>query len=177
MSDELIDADYESGSEIDDISDIDDLELEEGEEEPEVVGFLEEEQEGGSVAEEEEDIDWDNLEDLEEDDSILNVSSYHKFEIVSKDKTYERIESKKRISSPMMTTLELTKIIGIRSQQIASGMSPLIELDPDIKDTKYIAIRELQMKKMPLIIRRYFPNNYYEDWRVEELIMPKTILF
>jgi hypothetical protein len=30
---------------------------------------------------------------------------------------------------------------------------------------------------MPLIIRRFYPNNMYVDWPVEELILPKTILF
>ena len=178
MSDDIIDLEYDSASEIDDdIDDIDDLEIEEGDEEVEGIQFLEEEQEGGASGDEEEEEDLDNIDDDEGDDSILNVSSYHKFEIVSKDKTYERLESKKRISNPMMTPQELTKLIGIRSQQIANGMAPMVSIDPEIRDTKFIAIRELQQKMMPLIVRRYFPNNYYEDWRAEELIIPKTILF
>lgn len=176
MSDELVDIEYDSASEIEDLSDIDDLEIEEGEDEIEPGAFLEEEQEGGSGDEEEEE-DLDNIDDIEEDDSILNVANYHKFEIISKDKTYERLETKKRISNPNMTVQELTKLIGIRSQQIACGMTPMVDIDPEIRDTKYIAIREIQQKKMPLIVRRYFPNNYYEDWRVDELILPKTILF
>ena len=88
MSDDIIDLEYDSASEIDDdIDDIDDLEIEEGDEEVEGIQFLEEEQEGGASGDEEEEEDLDNIDDDEGDDSILNVSSYHKFEIVSKDKT------------------------------------------------------------------------------------------
>lgn len=111
------------------------------------------------------------------DEHTINVSENHKFEIVSKDKTYERIETRKRITNSMMTTYELTKIIGVRAQQISSGMEPLVEADPDIRDTKFIAIQELLQKKMPLIIRRFLPNGVYEDWRVDDLIIPKTVLF
>ena len=111
------------------------------------------------------------------DEHTINVSENHKFEIVSKDKTYERIETRKRITNSMMTTYELTKIIGVRAQQISSGMEPLVEVDPDIRDTKFIAIQELLQKKMPLIIRRFLPNGVYEDWRVDDLIIPKTVLF
>ena len=174
MSDDIVgDVEDYSVSDIDD----DDLDIEDAEEyeegEQEGGAFLEEEEEAAEDEPEEEDID--NLEDVDDEQGILN--NYHKFEIVSKEKTYERLDSRKRISSPMMTPAELTKLIGIRSQQIAFGMRPLVDVDPEIKDTKYIAIREILSKKMPLIVRRYFPNNYYEDWRVEELIIPKTILF
>ena len=178
MSEERdFDDDTISDIDDDDIEDIDAAEYDEGDEEVEPVAFNIDEEEEGAAEEEEEEEDLDNLEDLDEDENLINVSDNHKFEIVSKDKTYERIESKKRIGSAIMTMTELTKIIGIRSQQIASGMAPLVEVDKDIKDTKYIAIKELQTKKMPLIIRRYYPNNMYVDWRVEDLLLPKNILF
>lgn len=171
------DEDTISDIDDDDIEEIDAADYDEGDEEVEPGTFNIEEEEEGLVEEEEDEEDLDNLEDLDDDENLINVSDNHKFEIVSKDKTYERIESKKRIGNPIMTITELTKIIGIRSQQIASGMSPLVEVDPDIKDTKFIAIKELKAKKMPLIIRRYYPNNMYVDWRVEDLMLPKNILF
>jgi DNA-directed RNA polymerase I, II, and III subunit RPABC2 len=170
----------------DTISDDDDIDLEdvaeefdegEGDEEAERGVFPIDDDEEQVVEEEEDDEDLDNLEEIDDDENIINVSDNHKFEIVSKDKMYERIESKKRIGNPMMTMFELTKIIGVRSQQIASGMAPLIEVDKDIRDTKFIAIKEIQLKKIPLIIRRYYPNNMYVDWRVEDLMLPKNILF
>ena len=123
-----------------------------------------------------EDEEDDDVADLTNEHTI-NVSENHKFEIVSKDKTYERIETKKRVTNSMMTMYELTKIIGVRAQQISSGMEPLVEVDPDIRDTKFIAIQELLQKKMPVIIRRFLPNGMYEDWRVDDMIIPKTVLF
>ncbi len=175
MSEEFIDDDVS----LDSFEDMEDLEagnVSDGDEE-EVVAVI---PDVGGAADDEDGFDEeddDDLENFEEDENVINVSDNHRFEIVSHNKTYERIESKKRIGSPFMTITEMTKIIGIRSQQIASGMAPLVEVDSDIRDTKFIAIKELVSKKMPLIIRRFYPNNMYVDWPVEELILPKTILF
>ena len=36
-------------------------------------------------------------------------------------------------------------------------------------DPLQIARKELKMKKIPLIIRRYLPDDSYEDWGVDEL--------
>ncbi len=33
-----------------------------------------------------------------------------------------------------------------------------------------IAEKELREKKIPFTVRRYLPDNTYEDWSVEELI-------
>lgn len=35
-----------------------------------------------------------------------------------------------------------------------------------------IAMKELREKKIPFTIRRYLPDGSYEDWRVDELIIP-----
>lgn len=35
-----------------------------------------------------------------------------------------------------------------------------------------IASKELREKKIPFTIRRYLPDGSYEDWRIEELIVP-----
>jgi len=174
MSEEFEDND--SISSFEDMEDDVDVGVSEGEEEEVIAPIIE-----GGAGVEDEDVfleeDDEDLENFEEDENIINVSDNHKFEIVSNNKTYERIESKTRIGSPLMTITEMTKIIGIRSQQIASGMAPLVEVESDIRDTKFIAIKELLSKKMPLIIRRFYPNNMYVDWPVDELILPKTILF
>jgi len=38
-------------------------------------------------------------------------------------------------------------------------------------DPLQIAMKELQQRKIPLIIRRYLPDGTYEDWTVSELIV------
>ena len=143
-----------------------------------VLGEVDGEGDGEEGEEDPEEVDDDDAIDDEQEDPRVQVNiDTHKFEVISKDKTYERMDGRRRIGNPNMTPYELTKLIGIRSQQIASGMPPLVDVPDDIRDTKYIAIRELQQKKMPLIVRRYYPNGMYVDWRADELMLPKTILF
>ena len=168
MSEEF---DFDESDVSDELSVLDDDVDEDDAQEEALIPVEDEEEEGY------EEIEEDDLDDIEDDENTINISDNHKFEIVSKDKTYERIESRKRICSPMMSTHELTKIIGIRAQQLSCGMNPMVIVSPDIMDTKFIAIQELLQKKMPLILRRFLPNDLYEDWRIEDLIIPKTILF
>jgi DNA-directed RNA polymerase I, II, and III subunit RPABC2 len=125
----------------------------------------------------EEEEDEETFDDIEDDENVINISENHKFEIVSKDKTYERLQTRKKETSPLMNRFEVTKLIGIRAQQLACGMQPCVSFDPDITNTEFIAIQELLQKKMPLIVRRYLPNGVYEDWRVNELIIPESILY
>lgn len=74
-----------------------------------------------------------------------------------------------RVTSPYMTKYERARIIGQRAQQLASGFPPLIELQGET-DPLLIALKELALKKCPLIIRRVLPSDHYEDWDVNELI-------
>ncbi len=45
----------------------------------------------------------------------------------------------------------------------------LVDLEGET-DPLQIAIKELREKKIPLIVRRYLPDGYYEDWTCEELL-------
>ena len=47
----------------------------------------------------------------------------------------------------------------------------MVDLDPGEWDPLKIAEKELLAKKIPFIIRRYLPNNTYEDWKVDELLL------
>ena len=44
----------------------------------------------------------------------------------------------------------------------------MVELDGET-DPLQIAIKELKLRKIPIIIRRYLPDNSYEDWGIDEL--------
>ncbi len=46
----------------------------------------------------------------------------------------------------------------------------LVELDGET-DPLQIARKELLEKKIPLIIRRYLPDNSFEDWKVKDMIV------
>lgn len=45
----------------------------------------------------------------------------------------------------------------------------MVELDGE-SDPLVIAMKELKEKKIPLIVRRFLPDDTYEDWHVNELI-------
>lgn len=42
---------------------------------------------------------------------------------------------------------------------------------PGETDPLQIAMKELKERKIPIIIRRYLPDNSYEDWSIQELII------
>ena len=47
----------------------------------------------------------------------------------------------------------------------------MIELEGET-DPLQIALKELLRKKIPITVRRYLPDMSYEDWDVDELIIP-----
>ena len=69
-----------------------------------------------------------------------------------------------------LTKYERARILGTRALQISHNAPILVNLTDEI-DPLQIAERELQARKIPMIIRRYLPDGTYEDWRVEDLII------
>jgi DNA-directed RNA polymerase subunit K/omega len=70
---------------------------------------------------------------------------------------------------PMMTKYEKTRILGQRAKQINDGASPFIKVPEGVIDGYLIALKELEEKKIPFIIRRPLPNRGSEYWMVEDL--------
>lgn len=83
-------------------------------------------------------------------------------------KTYD--ENKKNFkTSPILTKYEKTRIISERVQQLSNGGTPFIS-NPESYPTVYdIALQELNMKKLPFIIKRTISGNNYELWKLEDL--------
>lgn len=46
----------------------------------------------------------------------------------------------------------------------------MVELDGE-SDALVIAMKELREKKIPLIVRRFLPDQTFEDWDVKDLIV------
>lgn len=101
----------------------------------------------------------------------------------SKDK---KIDPSERKTTPYMTKYERARILGTRALQIRLELSSnwttrlanlffsmnapvLVDLEGET-DPLQIAIKELREKKIPLIVRRYMPDGFYEDWTCEELL-------
>ena len=70
---------------------------------------------------------------------------------------------------PFLTKFERTKVIGLRSVQLSSGLKPFVTLEKHIIDPVVIANLELEQKKIPFIIKRPISRNQYEYWPLQEL--------
>jgi DNA-directed RNA polymerase I, II, and III subunit RPABC2 len=70
---------------------------------------------------------------------------------------------------PIMTKYEKTRILGQRAKQINEGAQPFIKIDSTVIDGYLIAVKELEQKKTPFIIRRPLPNGGSEYWRIQDL--------
>lgn len=87
-----------------------------------------------------------------------------------KEECYERICSAQKKTHPFMTKYEKTRLMCIRAQQIINGANILVDIPVDKQnDIYYIVGKELEQKKLPLIVRRYLPNGEFEDWKANEL--------
>ena len=110
--------------------------------------------------------DSDN-EDYEEEQETMALSTN---EIDSEEfyKNYER-NKKNFKTSPVLSKYEKTRIISERVQQLSNGGTPFIS-NPESYPTVYdIALQELNMKKLPFIIKRTISGNNYELWKLEDL--------
>ncbi|KAH7162343.1 DNA-directed RNA polymerases I [Dactylonectria estremocensis] len=81
----------------------------------------------------------------------------------------KKIPEADRTTTPYMTKYERARILGTRALQISMNAPVLVDLEGET-DPLQIAIKEMREKKIPLIVRRYLPDGYYEDWTCEELL-------
>ena len=70
-----------------------------------------------------------------------------------------------------VTKYELCRIIGLRSLQISEDATHRHNTTPDI-----LAVEELKAGLLNFSIRRYLPNDEYEDRHVSTLRIPKNYL-
>ncbi|KAI0527757.1 RNA polymerase Rpb6 [Xylaria bambusicola] len=66
----------------------------------------------------------------------------------------KRIPNEERTTTPYMTNMNAPVLVDLEGES----------------DPLQIAIKEMNEKKIPLIVRRYMPDGYYEDWTCEELL-------
>ncbi|KAG7137794.1 DNA-directed RNA polymerases I like protein [Verticillium longisporum] len=117
----------------------------------------------------------DEKKDDEEDgeDNIINAGDPSAAAAAAKNSTLShkdmKIPDDQRTTTPYMTKYEKARILGTRALQISMNAPVLVDLEGET-DPLQIAIKELREKKIPLIVRRYMPDGYYEDWTCEELL-------
>ncbi|KAF7587538.1 DNA-directed RNA polymerases I II and III subunit RPABC2 [Aspergillus hancockii] len=80
-----------------------------------------------------------------------------------------KVPNDQRTTTPYMTKYERARVLGTRALQISMNAPVLVDLEGET-DPLQIAMKELNQKKIPLIVRRYLPDGWYEDWTCEELL-------
>lgn len=69
---------------------------------------------------------------------------------------------------PFIFEYEQTRILAVRTEQIANGCSALVKPYP--YETPFqIAVREYLEKKIPLKIKRPLPDGTVEEWDLKDL--------
>lgn len=82
----------------------------------------------------------------------------------------QQIDKSKRITTRYMTKYERARVLGTRALQISMNAPVMVDIAGETDPLK-IAMKELRERKIPMIIRRYLPDNSYEDWNIDELII------
>jgi DNA-directed RNA polymerases I, II, and III subunit RPABC2 len=78
-------------------------------------------------------------------------------------------ENRVLIGPPRLTRFERARISGARSLQLSLGAPSLIRVPNDIRDSITLAVAELDLKALPISIRRILPNGLYQDISIDIL--------
>lgn len=131
-------------------------------------------------SDEEEEEDEDYLQKFEKDMQTNVLQSFHP---ETNNHNYDEVKKLSKVTRdengmvvdplhqtlPFLTKYERTRILGQRASQINSGAKPFIPVKADVIDGYLIAEEELNLKKIPFIIKRPIPNGGFEYWRVSDL--------
>ncbi|KAF2691555.1 RNA polymerase Rpb6 [Lentithecium fluviatile CBS 122367] len=153
---------YDGGGYVDDALDYDE------EAEPEL--YEDEEQPGGGQ-EDPETVDQNadhNIVEGGDPSAAAAAKSQQKNSVVALKS--KKVPNDQRTTTPYMTKYEKARILGTRALQISGNAPVLIDVGT-MTDPLEIAGKELKEKKIPLVVRRYLPDGFYEDWSCEELIV------
>lgn len=136
------------------------------------------------------DSDYESDEDEEEDDDYLqkfdremrhnyildqhpdsinhNYDEIYNLAKVKRNKENIIIDDLHR-TIPLLTKYEKTRILGQRAKQLNNGAKSLVNLDIPLIDGYLIALKELEEKMIPVIIRRPLPSGASEYWHLKDL--------
>jgi DNA-directed RNA polymerase subunit K/omega len=136
-----------------------------------------------------EDDDDEEDDDEEDDDYLQKFDSNIQRNIISEyhpelhQHNYEEIEALCKIvrnemgiiidplhkTLAFLTKYEKARILGERAKQINAGGTPFIQVEQSMIDGYLIAMKELEEKKIPFIIKRPIPNGGCEYWKLKDL--------
>lgn len=130
-----------------------------------------------------EDGDRDSSEYFQKLGASVSESYIERYHPESMSHNYDEIQTLSRVvrnsagvivddlhrTIPIMTKYEKTRILGQRAKQLNEGAPAFIKIDSTVIDGYLIAVKELEQKKTPFIIRRPLPNGGSEYWRIQDL--------
>ena len=133
--------------------------------------------------EEDDDADKDTTEYFQKLTSSVSESYIETYHPESMSHNYDEIQTLSRVvrdsagfivddlhrTIPIMTKYEKTRVLGQRAKQLNEGSPAFIKVDSTVIDGYLIAVKELEQKKTPFIIRRPLPNGGSEYWRIQDL--------
>ena len=102
------------------------------------------------------------------DDDLEQANEQEQIDVLPADEADKK--NSEKITTPYMTKYERARVLGTRALQIAMCAPVMVELEGET-DPLQIAMKELKQRKIPIIIRRYLPDQSYEDWGIDELII------
>lgn len=78
----------------------------------------------------------------------------------------------KNYTRNIMTKYEKTLVLALRTEQLARGAPPCIEVDPAAYTTmRDIALAELAAHRLPFVIARTLPNDTKEYWKLVDMVV------
>jgi len=114
----------------------------------------------------------DNDDTESNDTACENEESFmRQTDIISVNEMYAKYNNSGRVTQPRINRFEKAKILGVRSEMLANGAPALIVVPPGTTSTYEIAKLEYTKKKIPLIIKRRLPDNTFEYWKLEDLVL------
>ena len=72
-------------------------------------------------------------------------------------------KGKIKLGPPTLTRFEKARIMGARALQLSLGAPPFIEIPSSAKTSLDIALAELELRVIPIVIRRRLPNGDYQN--------------
>jgi DNA-directed RNA polymerase subunit K/omega len=131
--------------------------------------------EENSEAENSEDEDFRFIDNHGENNG-LNVNTM-KFTKMMSGSESRRLPDEKRTTRNTMDRYEFAKCLAVRTEQIANGAEPLIDVPPGVTDSDQIALIEIMQKKTPFILVRKLHRSDHGDveewWKLSELTIPQ----
>ena len=71
-----------------------------------------------------------------------------------------------------LSKYEMTRICGLRREQLSRGSMPLVDWHSDMKTIDDVLGAELQQRKLPFIVQRQYPNGEVRAFRLRYMKLP-----